>query len=233
VWIVETNQVYRAVPFTVAIDWIQQGRLLVDDQLRVAGTEKWVRIGNSPSMAAYLPKAEAHSAGDQAEALEAVAGDFAWKRKTGDEDDDVDMIPLIDISLVLLVFFMMTSTVIVSATSIDVPAAENSYLANAAGTWWVGVDRTVGPDGQEGPPIYSFGEGEKAPGPDNLNLTEAQLLERLSAQLRANNLRVDLRIAADKRLPAETVMNLTAALEKIRAQGFIHVIRAEVNERRR
>ncbi len=34
VWIVETNTVYREVPFEVVTDWVQQGRLLADDMLR-------------------------------------------------------------------------------------------------------------------------------------------------------------------------------------------------------
>ena len=34
VWIIESNTVYREVPFTVVADWIQQGRLLEDDMLR-------------------------------------------------------------------------------------------------------------------------------------------------------------------------------------------------------
>ena len=28
VWIIETNQVYKEVPYTVVADWVQQGRLL-------------------------------------------------------------------------------------------------------------------------------------------------------------------------------------------------------------
>ena len=31
VWIVDSNTVYREVPFTVVADWVQQGRLLEDD----------------------------------------------------------------------------------------------------------------------------------------------------------------------------------------------------------
>ena len=40
-----------------------------------------------------------------------VEFDDGWGRPHGDEDDDVDMIPLIDISLVLLIYFMMTSAI--------------------------------------------------------------------------------------------------------------------------
>jgi biopolymer transport protein ExbD len=233
VWIVEGNVVYKEVPFTVVIDWVQQGRLLEDDQVRPAGSDKWFTIGSSKTLAAYLPKAQPFEIDDQAQALEPVEVDFSWKHRHADEDDDPDMIPLIDISLVLLVFFMMTATVIVSATSIDVPGASNAWLGNATGSFWVGIDRTVDKDGKEGPPQYSFGEGEKAPDKENTELTEAEMLKRLTARLTEENRLVDIRIAADKKLLADVVMNMTAALERVRQERkYIRDIRAEVNEKK-
>src|SRR5436190_16318150 len=109
VWIVESETVYREVPYTVATDWIQEGRLLEDDMLRVSGTTEWSRLATLPAFQAFLPKSEPLRAQDQAEALESVRLDFAWKPQRDEEDDDVDMIPLIDVSLVLLIFFMMTA----------------------------------------------------------------------------------------------------------------------------
>src|SRR5262249_13296333 len=139
VWLVESNVVYKEVPFTVVIDWVQQGRLLEDDQLRPAGTDKWIRLGSSKAMSAYLPREEPQRVEDQAEALEPVAVDFSWKKPRHDDEDDPDMIPLIDISLVLLVFFMMTASVIVSANSIDVPPVKEGFIASSGGTYWVGI----------------------------------------------------------------------------------------------
>jgi biopolymer transport protein ExbD len=232
VWLTESNVVYKEVPFTVVIDWIQEGRLVEDDQLRPAGTEKWVRLGSSKTMAAYLPKADPTRVEDKAEALEPVAVDFNWKRPKSDDDDDPDMIPLIDISLVLLVFFMMTASVIVSSNNIDVPSSGNALLAATGGTYWIGIDRTVDDQGNEGPPRYSFGEGERPPASENTGLSEAEVVNRLADLLKRENQRVDVRIAADRRLPAETVMNMTAALEQVRKQGLVRDIRAEVNEKR-
>ena len=45
VWIVETNTVYKEVPFTVVTDWVQQGRLLANDMLKPSGTKDWQRLG--------------------------------------------------------------------------------------------------------------------------------------------------------------------------------------------
>ena len=41
VWIIETDSVYKGVPYTVIVDWLLEGRLLEDDQVRLQGTEKW------------------------------------------------------------------------------------------------------------------------------------------------------------------------------------------------
>jgi len=141
VWIVEGNLVYKEVPFTVVVDWVQQGRLLEDDQVRTAGTENWLRLGKVPTLAAYLPRAEPMRADDQAEALEPVEVDFTWRKKPSDEDDDVDMIPLIDISLVLLIFFMMTTTVVIASSNILVPDTEHGSMLSAPGMLWIGIDK--------------------------------------------------------------------------------------------
>src|SRR5947209_1875871 len=98
VWITETNTGYRKVPFSVVTDWLQQGRLLAEDMVCVAGTNKFVPLGEVSAFAAYLPKAELYRVEDKAEALEPVHADYAWTRVRHDEEEDVDMIPLIDVS---------------------------------------------------------------------------------------------------------------------------------------
>src|SRR5271165_6313377 len=126
IWLVQTNTVYRDVPFTVVADWAQQGRILEEDQVRQSGTQGWIPIGEHSTLRAYLtlapysvqglPEAAADASGkapvdNVAKALEPIQLDISWKRPgDGEEDDDVDMIPLIDVSLVLLIFFMMTAT---------------------------------------------------------------------------------------------------------------------------
>src|SRR5436190_3120241 len=91
VWIIESNTVYREVPFTVVADWVQQGRLLEDDMLKPSGTSEWSKVGAPENFSAYLPKPQAHRSEDQAEALEPVQLDFNYKRRHEDDDDDVDM----------------------------------------------------------------------------------------------------------------------------------------------
>ncbi len=139
VWLVETNTVYREVPFAVVADWVQQSRLVPEDMLRPSGTAQWFRVGSSPDFAPYIPRSEPHRVEDRAEALEPVQLDFAWKSKRDDEDDDVDMIPLIDISLVLLIFFIMTGG-IAGAFLIDTPSAYNGLVVSDPRIVWIGID---------------------------------------------------------------------------------------------
>jgi biopolymer transport protein ExbD len=219
VWVIETNSVYRKVPFTVVSNWVQQGRLLEEDRLRATGTEKWVTLSQVPVFAAYLPKVEPFRAEDQAEALEPVQVDFGWRARREDEDQDVDMIPLIDISLVLLIFFMMTAAV-GSAAAIATPEAEHKLITPVADSLWVGMDA----DG-----TYSLGQGEKAGTP---YATRAELLRALSERLQEESGPVDVRVRAHKDLPLEAVRDMIAELEKFKAKRQIHSILGEVSEKK-
>jgi biopolymer transport protein ExbD len=181
VWIVELNTVYREVPFTVVCDWIQQGRLLEDDRVKPSGTREWITIGSSPDFSPYLPRPEPFQAEDEAEALEPVRLDFAWKRPRSDEEDDPDMIPLIDVSLVLLVFFMLTATGVGTTIFVNTPATYKGSVVNAPKALWVGIKRRGEDDNT---PVYMVGEGPKVVAEDLASKDEmlARLQEVLAAQ---------------------------------------------------
>lgn len=228
VWVVENNTVYRGVPFTVVTDWVQQGRLLDDDRLRPSGDGPWTRLAEMSSLAPYVPRAEPHRAEDRAEALEPVQMGFAWKSGRGEADEDVDMIPLIDVSLVLLVFFMMTTAVGGAAALIDTPKAEYQLLTAEPRSWWVGITQD-----EQGTPQYSFGEGDGPPktepgksGPPDAQTTVAQL----SAALQDSG-PVSVRIRADRRVPIDLVREMTRLLEALRVQGKVTNIMGEVSEK--
>jgi biopolymer transport protein ExbD len=212
VWIVETNTVYREVPFTAVCDWVQQGRLLADDMLRPSGTAQWFRLGDNATFAAYLPRAEPHRADDQAEALEPVQVEFAWKHKGDDEDEDVDMIPLIDVSLVLLIFFIMTTTSVALAARIPTPEAYTGLVSANADRIWIGIDV----DGN-GEPIYSIGQGDEAPASneDQGLMTQQQVLQRLDAKLKERGgAPAEVLIRPHKELPSGIRRRLQIELEK-------------------
>src|SRR5262245_8916760 len=168
VWIIESNTVYREVPFTVVVDWLQQGRLLENDQLRWSAQAEWFTLGSARACAAYPPQADPLAAEDEAEALEPLHGEMAAPRRGhGDDDDDVDMIPLIDVSLVLLIFFMMTAGAAVATSGIDTPPAESGYVTSDPGVVWVGLK--LAPNGS---PVYSMGAFDKAAEVEGLDRLE-------------------------------------------------------------
>jgi biopolymer transport protein ExbD len=209
VWIVDSNTVYREVPFTVVADWVQQGRLLEDDKLCPSGTKQWARVGDSPEFSPYLPKAEPFRAGDQAEALEPVHLDFGWKRPHGGEEDDPDMIPLIDISLVLLIFFMMTASGVGIAGMIATPATEFGTTTEKTDTVMIGINL------ENDEPVYSLAVGNKAPAKEDQGLrTQQDLLERLKDLLGRVPGRVEVSINAHKDVKSGVVRDLTAELSK-------------------
>ncbi len=215
VWIIETNTVYREVPFTVVADWVQQGRLLENDMLRPSGTAEWFRLGGMPAFAAYLPKADPYRAEDQAEALEPVQVDFSWRRRPDEEEEDVDMIQLIDISLVLLIFFIMTTTAALSLP-IKTPAAEYAWDTSNPDIIWIGINRD-----EDGNPTYSLGQGDKPADEADANLlAQEQLLDRLDLKLGERSAEgkgpVEVIIKAHEELPSGIVLRLTVELEKRR-----------------
>src|SRR6516165_5861047 len=123
VWIVDRNTVYQRVPYNVVADWVEEGRLLDKDCVRPAGqnTAAWQRIKEHPQLAPFLaildiPREEEPPGGEDQE-LDLVIEE----QKKEVEDDDVDMIPLIDISMVLLVFFMMTAENLVAGLPVNSP----------------------------------------------------------------------------------------------------------------
>jgi biopolymer transport protein ExbD len=215
VWIVESNTVYREVPYTVVADWVQQGRLLEDDMLRPSGTADWFKVGALPAFAAYLPKTEPFRAEDQAEALEPVQVDFSWKKSHDDDDDDVDMIPLIDVSLVLLVFFMLTAAGAAVGGLIPTPLTDNvkDLISPDSNSVAIGINL----DGPEDDrfPVYSLSVANKPADPRDADLrSREELLTRLDELLAKKDGPVEVTINAHKDVQAGLVRQLAVDLEK-------------------
>lgn len=214
VWIVEGNTVYKEVPFDVVADWVQQGRLLEDDMARPSGTSEWVRLGDLHEFAVYVPKPPEPEATveSQVEPMEPVETGFSWRRRPDDEDVEVDMIPLIDVSLVLLIVFMLLTTRVGGGGSnIPTPPAVYGSVVNAPQAVWVGVNFK----GKDDPTlVYSLGVGDSPPAEGDRDLpTRAALLDRLKVLL-ANRDAVDLTINANPAVPSGDVRQLTVELEQ-------------------
>jgi hypothetical protein len=233
VWIVESDTVYREVPYEVVTDWVQQGRLLDDDMLRWSGQAEWFRLGSTPMFKAYMPRAEPDRADDQAEALEQVHVDFSWKARPEEEDTEVDMIPLIDVSLVLLVFFMMLIAGITTAPSsappIPTPGADNGWVSSDADLYWVSVQYKSVQSGRDKTTlVWMVGKGNNVLGdPPNLKQwekpnTEAghkealalvlETLQQQPGQIRGLNMK------GAEDIPSGLIRDLTRKVEGMRGK---------------
>jgi biopolymer transport protein ExbD len=210
VWLVESNTVYREVPFTVVADWVAQSRLLPDDMLRPSGTAQWFKVGSSPEFTPYIPRSEPYRVDDRAEAEEPVELEFSWKRKPEDEEDDVDMIPLIDISLVLLIFFIMTTTTAAAVFTNQTPEAGHGWVTSSTDMLWIGIKKD-----KDGTPFFAIGKGLGRPeSQDAFIPTKHDLLQRLDELLAKEEGKVDVNILADKTIDAGLVRDLTVELGK-------------------
>lgn len=213
VWIVEIQKVYREVPYNVVVDWVQQGRLLEDDRLRPSGTAEWLRLGDYPDLNPFLPKPELHRADDQAEALEPIQLDFAYKKAHEEEDNDVDMIPLIDVSLVLLVFFMITAAGGAGAFEIQTPVGQHGKVVDNPEGIMLFID-LVEENGQK-VPLYSISEGKDSPKAEDRNLrSREELLQKLDSRLAGMEARTEVTINAHEDVKSGLVRDLTVELEK-------------------
>jgi biopolymer transport protein ExbD len=229
VWFVATNTVYKGVPYQVVTDWVQQARLVADDMLKPTASANWFKVGSLPLFQPYLPKPEPINEGspvEEAKALEPVEMEVAWKSQLHDDDDDVDMIPLIDISLVLLIFFMMTATV-AAISRIAVPNMANATKIDA-NTKALHVDI----DMVGNSPLYGLAFGTAAPTGVDANLSdETSLMLRVDKALAQITDPPEVRIAAHGELPYQVVERVMKQLDDRRRDGKISDYYIEVNEK--
>lgn len=227
-WFVQANTVTKEVPFHVVTDWIQQARAMATDKVKPSGTTDWYDLGTVVAFQPYFPQPELKRPQDAAEAMAPVEMEFDYKKPEEDLDEDVDMIPLIDISLVLLIFFMMTMTV-AAISRIQVPEAANAFTIETN----PGVIR-IDIDLKDGGYVYALGLGTAAPAPEDDNLaSDVELKARLDERLRVVTVPPKVRIAANAKIPAGVVDEVLNALEDRRVKGQIAEYTIEINERAR
>lgn len=233
VWLLGSNTVYRGVPFAVAAGWAEQGRLSKSDKVRPAeGKDSdWVIVQNMESLADYLYGGgqKVIEANDGSESFEKVEIDPAWPKSHLESDDEVDMIPLIDISLVLLIFFMMTS-VVASMSPVQVPGMKYGTEIDAAdGSITILIERD-----QENNPLYSIQTGKEKPKVDESGRGDRdKLLAMLDQELTRANKDVAVRIACHELLPRSVVGDLCVELQKRVEKQQISRYSAEVNEKKK
>jgi len=151
----------------------------------------------------------------------------------------VDMIPLIDVSLVLLIFFMMTTAIAAGVfSSIPTPTAKHQLTSTDADMYWIGIE--LDRDNKEVPPRYSLGKDAEKKGYIVAPGAGEDVLAGLAKELQQVSGEFKIRLRADKSLPIETIKGLTLDLQELElrlnrarpaAQGKLQiVILGEVSE---
>jgi biopolymer transport protein ExbD len=119
--VVSLNRVYSPVPFDKLVQLAAQGRLSSQDQVRPVGTEAWYPVTDVPALAAALPEPPPAAA---AGAVEIESGE-RWTMPSSAakaEEAEMDMAPMIDVTFLLLIFFMLSNSM-ANPTPMDVPTA--------------------------------------------------------------------------------------------------------------
>jgi biopolymer transport protein ExbD len=122
------------------------------------------------------------------------------------------MIPLIDVSLVLLIFFMLTASGVGIAATIPTPPAEFAPIVDRPEGVWININ--LEGDGSNRVPVYAIGQGDKpSPDPEDRDIrSRKELLDRLGKFLKDKG-RVELTINAHKEVQSGLVRQLTVELE--------------------
>lgn len=206
----EKNLVSRPVDFNKLTDWLQQGRVSGDDEFRSEGTTDWRLIKDVPELSAYLPQPTSVSVDDEAEVLGAIELGFDVAGRPDMEEDDPDMIPLIDISLVLLVFFMLTAAEMIAASPVETPPADHARVIKRLETLNVNV-------GYENSAAVFFLDGSNERRFKREELEE--FLSHVAEQLPSNGVETTI-VKAHARVPYETIRALIAGLG---GKGLNHI----------
>lgn len=240
VWFLSAEIVYKGVPFQVVADWVTAGRLSSQDRVRPAGESSWILIADHELLAPYLSvpaDSQRITSGEAGispsdtrpitDAEEVDAEEFRLRRAGWHEEDDPDMIPLIDISLVLLIFFMMIRAA-GALSPVDVPDMQFAgELSKSPNTITIAIEKRTPTE-----VVYSVRVGENPPTEEfsSLPTPEAAILA-LDRYLQEAQQPPDVRIACAKDLPNERVYELVRELKPRKARNLINSYDAEVNEK--
>lgn len=136
----------------------------------------------------------------------------AARGKRGREEEDIDITPMIDVTFLLLIFFLVSS-VPDDKTSIELPEA----LHGTAVSQLESIVFTIGEGGGDNPPMYAAdGKIETARLPDSEAARAEQIEENISRGLRENKMNVVIK--ADRSVPYRSVAELIKLAS--RSQGI-------------
>lgn len=136
---------------------------------------------------------------------------MARRQTAGDGADDIDITPMIDITFLLLIFFLVTSTPD-QETAIQLPEA----LHGDAVSQLESVVFTVGEGGLDTAPVYAAdGKIEADRLPDAPDAREAAIVEAIRAGRDASPPKENVVIKADRGVAYRHVASVIASVSKV------------------
>lgn len=118
------DRTYKSLPLETLQTWIIEARIDPDDLLMGPGDKTWRRADEIPEIAKYF----APEGGGEV----ITGGTFGSRQLFGQKGEGelaVDLTPFIDITFLLLIFFVVTAQFQNQAMKIDPPKAENTSAA--------------------------------------------------------------------------------------------------------
>src|SRR5262249_42645794 len=129
-----------------------------------------------------------------------------------EEESDPDMIPLIDVSLVLLIFFMLTASTAMFASYVSTPEAEHGLMADNPTAFR--IDISLG-DGDQ--PLFALGRGDRpAAAEDSTMSAVLDAVDKLKEKL-----------AEERGGPFELVINADKDMKPRGARELLVALREE------
>lgn len=117
----DSGKVYKDLTLETLKTWILEARVEADDYVTNSQLKKWVKASSLNIFESYFAPSSTGS-----DVVSSRDLSFGWST---DEDDDnnVDLTPMIDVTFLLLIFFMVTATFAVhEIANIKVPKAKNT-----------------------------------------------------------------------------------------------------------
>jgi len=211
--VVSLDRVYGPLSLEKLVQLAAQGRLSPHDQVRTAGTSTWFPITEVAAIAASMPQPSMAQTG--AEGGTAVdPGDETAERWTlresawQPEETEIDMAPMIDVTFLLLIFFMVSNSM-ANPTPMDVPAAVYGRGVTLEGQQRILIDEEGG---------YFLGDvaSEKT-------RTESldALAQEVQSNARASSATLDVIINGHKKTSYLCVRELVEALGDLEGLGSV------------
>ena len=143
--IVAEDKLLGPLPLDTLIEMAIEGRISPEDLVRPGGSRAWLRVTEIPELAVYLalpPPAEPLPGGaedDAAEAAEAL-GPVRLSQRRRYEEAAMEMAPMIDVTFLLLIFFMLTNS-LANPAAMDVPEAVHGRGVTMEGQQLILIDQ--------------------------------------------------------------------------------------------